>query len=128
MRKEKTNLGTLVEWNKIEGLSSKACWDLKNTIAVFIRDYLYKFIEENTHAYPIGYESVDEWHDRLKAIAENLSIGSADTPEFDISVLENPDLTHEQKTEAFKKFYGAKQECIRLAFKELGEVFFDLWD
>lgn len=126
--REKMELGTLVDWKELKNLSRKACWDLRDVLAIFIRDYLYKFIEENTHSYPANYGSIGEWHEKIRDVAENFSFGIADLLDYNSSILNSPEFTKNQKIEKLQEVDELRQKCINDAFDGLKEIFWDLWD
>ena len=73
MKKDKMNLGTLIEWEEIKKPNHKACWSLRDTFAVFIRDYLYEFANMKKYGYPpdIAPQAINTVVEQAELMASN---------------------------------------------------------
>ena len=107
--KEKLDLGRIVNWTKIDKPNRVACWELSEVLGIFIRDYLYKFIEENTHVYPREYESIEECPAKVQEVADNVE-------------------TMIEKDMKLNEIATQQRECILKGFDGLKEIFWNLRD
>lgn len=126
--KEKLDLGRIVNWTKIDKPNRIACWELSEVLGIFIRDYLYKFIEENTHVYPREYESIEEWHAKVKEVADNFAFGIKDIDDFYEPSLADSVETLIEKDMKLNEIAIQQQECILKGFDGLKEIFWNLRD
>lgn len=126
--KEKMALGTLVDWKEIKNLNRKACWSLRDVIAVFLRDYLYKFADEQKYGYPLKYADMEEWNEKIRQVADNFAIGISDITDEEYGVWCDPNISLEEKEKKINEIDNIKRKCIEEGFDGLKEIFWDLWD
>lgn len=128
MKKDKMKLGTLIEWKEIKNLNRKACWSLRDTFAVFIRDYLYEFANKKKYSYPPQYADMEEWNTKIRQVADNFALGLKDTlkEEYELWCESNAPL--EEKEKRTDEINRAKVQAIEAGFDGLKEIFWDLWD
>lgn len=127
-KREKMNLGTLIEWEEVENPNWKACWSLRDTFAVFIRDYLYEFAKRKKWGYPPQYADMEEWNAKILRVADNFALGIADTVEEEYKLWCESDAPLEEKEAKTNEINGAKARAIEAGFDGLKEIFWDLWD
>lgn len=126
--KEKMALGTLVDWKEIKNLNRKACWSLRDVIAVFLRDYLYKFADEQKYGYPLKYADMEEWNEKIRQVADNFAIGISDITNEEYGIWCGPNISLEEKEKKMNEIDNIKRKCIEEGFDGLKEIFWDLWD
>lgn len=128
MKKDKMKLGTLIEWEEIKNINRKACWSLRDTFAVFIRDYLYEFANMKKYGYPPQYADMEEWNAKIREVADNFALGLKDTlkEEYELWCESNAPL--EEKEKRTDEINRAKVQAIEAGFDGLKEIFWDLWD
>ncbi len=128
MKKDKMKLGTLIEWKEIKNLNRKACWSLRDTFAVFIRDYLYEFANKKKYSYPPQYVDMEEWNTKIRQVADNFALGIADGTDGECEVWCNPATSLEEKEAKANELANTKVRAIEAGFDGLKEIFWDLWD
>lgn len=126
--KEKMALGTLVDWKEIKNINRKACWSLRDVIAVFLRDYLYKFADEQKYGHPLKYADMEEWNEKIRQVADNFAIGISDITDEEYGVWCDPNISLEEKEKKMNEIDNIKRKCIEEGFDGLKEIFWDLWD
>lgn len=100
---------------RLAKITAEECWDLNVTLAKYILPRLQKYKEINQYGYPIGLESLEEWHEIIDKMIYA----------FDLVVNDNCNsLKSENCIEVITKQKELQEEGLRL----FAEYFNSLWD
>lgn len=107
-------------------------WDLYN-----LDDYYAKFLSEtlkefaiNTHTYPLDCPTDELWMERVTKLGSKFEMIARDIDDYNPfaeTCLENKDAGNSY-VQFYKIMSDKRNELIKESFRELGEIFNDLWD
>lgn len=107
-------------------------WDLYN-----LDDYYAKFLSEtlkefaiNTHSYPLDCSTGELWTERVTKLGSNFEMIAQDPDNYNPFV--ETCLENKEDWRSYVQFnevaHDKRNKLIKESFKELGEIFNDLWD